>query len=265
MTTVERPARTLSERIQEVAESQLGRHEHGGANRGDCEPFQRFYGDFYVGLPWCGCFVGWVWGQVDPAWKALASPSTAIMCQIARQQNLISAPRPGAAFVICGTHTGLLHHDLGGGVWKTIEGNSGDAVNWKQRSLAGLVIYSPPGLADSAPAPDTIRYFIEDTASKRLYGGWAAAADRDRAMTTLARSLGHGLRPFRDPTHPQSPFFIEDPTETPRFYGGWASKAARNAAQQNLERKLGRKLRPFRRTLAADGTPAVADELGKVD
>ena len=61
MTTVKQPARTMSEHVLDIAESQVGRHEHGGANRGDCEIYQRFYGEFYVGKAWCGCFVGWVW------------------------------------------------------------------------------------------------------------------------------------------------------------------------------------------------------------
>jgi hypothetical protein len=258
---------TSSERVVETAESQLGRHEHGGANRGDCETYQNFYGSFSVGQPWCGCFVGWVWGQVDPAWKALASPSTAIMSTIAQSQKLTCAPCPGAAFVIPGVHTGLLHHDLGGGVWKTIEGNSGDAVGFRQRSLAGTVVYAPPGLADGAIStpPTTTWYFIEDPASKRVYGGWASAAARDQAFAALSKRLGHELRRFRDPAATAAPFFIEDPAETPRFYGGWTSKAARDHALDNLQRKLGRTLRPFSKAKAAAGTGAKADDLGKVD
>ena len=45
MTTVKQPARTMSEHVLDIAESQVGRHEHGGANRGDCEIYQRFWAD----------------------------------------------------------------------------------------------------------------------------------------------------------------------------------------------------------------------------
>lgn len=255
---------TLSQRVLEVAESQIGRHEYGGPNRGDCELYQRFYGEAYVGLPWCGDFVGWVWGQVNPDWKQLASPSTALMCTIAHDQGLVCSPRPGAAFVICGVHTGLLHHDLGGGVWKTIEGNSGDAVNWRQRSIGGYTVYSPPGLAPGPmPAPQETWYFIEDPGSVRIYGGWASRGARDRAQAALEARLGRHLRPFRDPSHPRAPYFVEDPAATPRFYGGWALRSGRDAALRNLGRRLGRSLRPFAQTRS----PAVpvADQLGKVD
>jgi hypothetical protein len=258
---------TLSQQVLEVAESQVGRHEYGGPNRGDCELYQRYYGEAYVGLPWCGDFVGWVWGQVNPDWKALASPSTGLMCQIAHDQGLTCEPRPGAAFVICGVHCGLLHHDLGGGVWKTIEGNSGDAVNWRQRALGGYTIYAPPGLSPAAmPTPDETWYFIEDPGSLRVYGGWDSFGARKRAKVRLEARLGHPLREFRDPANHNTPFFLEDPKATPRFYGGWAIQAARKRALQNLQRKLGRELRPFSQVRVASGNaPATADDLGKVD
>jgi len=211
--------------------------------------------------------VGWVWGQVDPEWKGLASPSTALMGDIARSKGLTCTPRPGAAFVIYGVHTGLLHHDLGGGIWKTIEGNSGDSVAWRQRDVAGTIVYAPPGLDDGAAAPalDETWYFIEDPASTRVFGGWVSAADRDRAQAVLEKRLGHALRRFRDPGNARAPYFVEDPTQTPRFYGGWSSKAARDAALKNLEQKLGRTLRPFSRTRPATRGTAAADDLGKVD
>src|SRR6476619_3040865 len=115
-----------------------------GSNRGPCEKYQSIYGQSYLGCFWCGCFVGWVWMQVDASWKSLASPATSIMCDIATGQGLECSPRPGAAFVICGTHTGLLHSPLGGGSWRTIEGNHSDQVSWGTRSLDGMTVYAPP-------------------------------------------------------------------------------------------------------------------------
>jgi hypothetical protein len=261
---------TLSEKILQVAESQLGVFESGGPNLGGCERYQDPWGSWMRGQPWCGAFVAWCWEQAGAEGMKLASPSTATMCDIAQGQGLTGPPRPGAAFVFCGKHTGLLHHDLGGGVWKTIEGNSGDAVNWRQRSFEGAVIYGPPGLeaaaaAPAAPATKTW-YFIEDLRSKRLYGGWASQESCDDAFKILDKRLKGKLRRFKDPTNPAAPFFIEDTSQTPRYYGGWTSKAARDEALKTLEKRLGHRLRAFsRKRPVAAPRAAAAQPMGKVD
>jgi hypothetical protein len=254
---------TLADQVIAVAESQIGVHESPmGSNRGGCEKYQLLYGQSYLGCLWCGCFQGWVWAQVDPSWKSLASPSTADACKIADEQGLHCPPSPGAAFVICGTHVGLLHSDLGGGSWRTIEGNHGDQVAWSTRALDGMTIYAPPGLGERGKPEQATWYFLQDTELKRAdgrrayYGGWSSSGARDERMATLETSLGHELRPFRD-DHFSSPFFIDNSFAIAEVYGGWSVKGSRDEARETLEARLGRPLRPFSETrdAAIGGVP----------
>jgi hypothetical protein len=255
---------TKAEQIISVAESQIGIHETS-PNRGPCEKFQTIYGEQYRGCEWCGCFVGWVWSQVDPSWKRLASPGTSIMCDIARDRDLECEPRPGAAFVICGTHTGLLHSHLGGDSWRTIEGNSSDQVRWGTRSVGGMTVYAPPELgaeAEAATPAQATWFFLQDarlveTKHQHAYfGGFASKDVRDQRLAELERSLGHELRPFRDNNFP-SPFFIDNSFAIAEVYGGWSDKAGRDASKAVLEERLGRSLRPFSETrnAAIGGAP----------
>lgn len=259
---------TLAQKIIKVAESQIGVHEYGGANRGGSERYQRPYGAWMVGQPWCATFVGWCWGQAGvPGWKNIATPSTGQNCSIARSRGLVCPPKPGAAFVMCGTHTGLLHHYLGNGVWKTIEGNSGDAVAWRSRSLGGLLIYAPPGMSGAVEPPRPVMetwFYLEDVAVKEYYGGWGSKSARDKAQRSLEKKLGFKLRPFRDDSNKKAPYFLQNPRVS-QFYGGWSSKKARASAKKQLEKKLKRKLREFseQRPSKREGSGR-PDALGKV-
>jgi hypothetical protein len=234
----------------DIAESQIGIHESPmGSNEGGCEKYQRPWGTWMVGEPWCGAFDAWVWEQAGMDGMGLASPSTATMCDIARSEGLICSPRMMAAFVICGTHCGLLHHSLGGSLWQTIEGNSNDQVRWVQRNISGFVIYAPPeiskGSAVVPPATQTW-YYLEDVHQKgiREFGGWSSQSARDKQLNGM-KDPGH-YRPFKRnyPTK-KSPYFFEDPSKDPRYYGGWTSKKSRDNAKPELEDRLGRNLRTF--------------------
>lgn len=256
---------TMGDRIVAFAESQVGvREDPLGSNTGGCEKYQKLYGDWYVGKAWCGCFVGWVWTSVNRSWKQLASPSTAVMCDIANARGLVIPPQPGAAFVICGVHTGIITDYIGQGIWRTVEGNSGDAVNIRQRSLAGLTIYGPPGLAkEYTPTKPPVKrnYWIEDPRQIRYYGGWGSAAVRDHQQRILEARLGKKLRKFKDPKR-SAPYMLED-VSVKQYYGPWSTKEARDSAGVTLRKRLGR-LRYFS-TEATATTVAVVDDLGKVD
>lgn len=241
--------RTVSDQVLAIAESQIGVREMPmGSNRGGSEKYQEIYGSFYVGLAWCGCFVGWVWSRVSTDWKALAHPATATMCDIARDQGLECEPTPGAAFVDCGTHTGLLHSDLGNGMWRTIDGNWGDQVAWATRDISGMTIYAPQGIGE-AQTPTTW-FFLQDVelAEKRMQhayaGGFASAAERNARMAELEGQLGHELRPFRDNRF-ERPFFIDNSHAIHEVYGGWVDQDARDRSRITLDERLGRRLRPF--------------------
>jgi hypothetical protein len=262
---------TFAERACDIAETQVGVHEFGGRNRGGCERYQRPWGSWMVGEPWCGAFVSWVWEQAGMDGMHVASPSVSVMCAIARSRNLICSPRPGAAFCICGVHTGLLQYYMGGGVWKTIEGNSGDQVAWRQRSLGGLVIYAPPEIARGATQvapPQVTWYYLEDLHQRgiREFGGWSSKKARNEQMAKKERELHRQLRPFmRRYPNRRTPYYFEDETKNERYYGGWKSKDARNDARKELQQKLGRRLRPFSVQRTLPRRAGADTSLGKTD
>lgn len=262
---------TYATKACDIAESQVGIREYGRPNRGGCEKYQKPWGSWMLGEPWCGAFVAWVWEQAGMDGMGLASPATATMCNIANSKRLTCSARPGAAFVICGTHTGLLMYNMGNGVWKCIEGNSGDAVAYRQRSLGGMTIYAPPqisgGAASTVPAETETWYYIEDVAMKgvREFGGWANKKSRDEVMNSKEKELNKQLRPFkREYPSKSNPYFFEDVSQPQRYYGGWLSKSGRDKSLKSLEKQHKREMRPFSVQKKMDSN-AQAESLGKVD
>lgn len=232
-----------------------------GSNRGPVERYQRAWADWMVGQPWCGAFLAWVYDRAGVDDAGLAHPSTAEMCRRARAAGAVGAPRPGAMIVWCGTHTELLVRDLGDGVWLCVGGNTGDAVRWTRRSVAGGTIVVPPAIARSATAPPRREYLLEDPRARPvLRGPWRRRAARDGALRALPTARRLRARPVR--TRRGRFAFLEGPR---RLYGPWGTAAARNAARRTLQRRLGRPLRPFSRVVAspAAAAGAGAPPLGK--
>lgn len=255
---------SLGEQIVDVARTQVGVIERPkGSNRGGSEVYQRLYGGFYVGLPWCGCFAGWVVEQVKDGTARYVSPSTAAMCVIASVNDLHVKPQPGAFFVICGTHTGIIARHISGSVWETIEGNSDDQVAVRQRDLRGTTIYGIPGIAKNyqPPVQTITEYWLEDLRALQFYGGWDQEESRTRAQKVLEDRLGHRLRAFNRKGH-KTPYWLEDLRET-QYYGPWAQEASREHAQAVLEKRLGHRLRAFNKTRIWGGEVPKPDDLGR--
>ena len=241
--------------VCDVAESQVGIHESPmGSNKGGCEKYQKPWGSWMIGQPWCGAFVAWCWEQVGLDGMKYADPSTATMCSHAGGYDLRCSPRPGAAIVNCGTHTGILQYDLGGGVWKGIDGNSSDQVRWTQWTIAGRTIYAPPEIksGEKPPPPTETWYYVEDVAMKgvREFGGWSSAKARDNELNSM-KNPGHYRKFKREYPSKETPYFFEDPSKPERYYGGWKNKAHRDDALKSLEKQYGREMRPFSRQRAA--------------
>jgi hypothetical protein len=261
---------SLAERIIRAAEGEVGVTEDPvGSNRGPrVEAYQAATHLAGSGWPWCGAFVAWTWqraGVERALAQRIASPSTALMCQTATREGLVCPPRPGAAVVWCGTHVELLHSPLGGGVWRTIGGNSGDAVTYRTRSIAGALVYGPAGLEDlGAPRAQEL-YWLEDVhAEYRVVGPWeerAWADTRWRALAAPARrrakivATGDGRFALR--------------IGEPRHYGPWLGPAGKTIrderARPALEARLGRRLRPYRTERMPAAPTAAAEALGKTD
>jgi hypothetical protein len=239
---------TYAQKVRDIAEGEIGVAENPkGSNRGGCEKYQKPWGSWMIGEPWCGAFVAFVWKQAGMDGMGLANPSTATMCNIANGEGLKCSPRMGAAGVDCGIHTWLLMYQVSGDVWKCIDGNSNDQVKWVQRDLSGYTIYAPPEI-EGGEKPTETWYYIEDVHQKgiREFGGWSSAKARDNVLKDT-KDPGHYRAFKREYPNPDAPYFFEDPTKSERYYGGWQSKDSRNAALVNLENQFGREMRPFSR------------------
>lgn len=266
---------TLAEKIIDYAEAQVGVTEVPmGSNRGPkVEHYQSETTLGGTGWPWCAAFVCdcWKHGGVDNA-KSIASPSTYQMCQYAKTNNLVCSPRAAAAIVWCSKHVEILHTSLGGGNWRCIGGNTGDAVRWTTRNVAGATIYAPPGLAESAvpdkPVFQTL-YWLEDLKPDfDVIGPWTARTPK--AALEAARKAKRDLPDKREAVAKvlrAGPGKFVLRVGQPPQYGPWRglkAEARRKDAKEILEERLGRKLRLWseRVRLAPESR---AEALGKVD
>jgi hypothetical protein len=254
-----------------VAEGEIGVVEVPiGSNRGP--RVEEYQASDYIpggGYAWCGTFYGWVLqrsGMDVREAQRYASPSTSLMCAIARGENLLCSPRPGAALVWCGTHVEMLHSPMGGPVWRTIGGNTGDGVRWRTRSVAGGLVYAPPGLEDiTAEVVAQPLYWLEDTRARaEAVGQWARRAWAEKALTKLdpeRRAMASVV------ARGNGGFSLR--IGEPRHYGPWvgaAGKAGRDErARPALEERLGRRLRPYRTERMPHANRVAAEALGKTD
>lgn len=259
---------TLAERILRVAEGEVGVVEVDGENRGP--RVAEYQAATYLpgtGWAWCGAFVCWVWqraGLERVTAQRIASPSVGLMCEVAERDGLVCSPRPGAAVAWCGIHVELLHSPMGDDVWRTIGGNTGDAVRYRTRALAGTCVFGPPGLEDMAPAigRDSLYWLEDPRAEYRVVGPWqerpwAEARWRDLQPDLRRRSsivaTGDGRFAIR--------------IGPPRRYGPWVGAAGKTIRDERarpvLERRLGRALRPYRTDRMPRASRVAAEALGK--
>lgn len=260
---------TLAERIVRALEAEVGvSEEPPGSNRG--ERVQTYQASTYLpgsGWAWCGALVSFAWQAAgierEVAWR-YASPSVALMCERARADGLTCPPRIGACIAWCGVHVETLVADLGGGVWRTIGGNTGDAVRYRTRAITpDVVVFGAPGLDEWVPAPTETLYWLEDVGAEyRVRGPWREKAwaeavwrgleadTRRRAKVVATGNGGFAVR-----------------IGEPRHYGPWIGEAgmrARDGVRAGLENRLGRRLRPYRTERLPKGAPEAAVEaLGK--
>ena len=210
-----------------------------------------------TGWPWCAAFVEWCWKAAGLD-TSICSPSTQTFADRARALGATGSPRPGAAFIIPGTHTGLLVASAGGNIWHTVEGNSGDAVSRRVRDLSGTYIAFPRGLA-AGPARRMLYWFDDPgaKATQRLLGPWKgkrglaaarkAAAARPRWEQPRVKRVG-----------PDRFGVLIGQRST---YGPWEDATARDAALRVIRKRTGRTLRPYSSPMSRERV--AADALGK--
>ena len=210
-----------------------------------------------TGWPWCSAFVQWVWEQAKIP-TAVCSASTDVFANRVRATGMTGAPRPGAAFIIPGVHTGLIVALAGGSNAYTCEGNSGDQVARRVRDISGCVIAVPKELRDTPPVPHL--YWFEDKAAKStqaLLGPWrgkrglAKARAVAKAQPRWKQARVKEVRPGRYGVL----------TGQRSLYGPWPTKAQRDAAMRVIHTRVNRPLRPY--ATVAPVERASAEALGK--
>jgi hypothetical protein len=245
------------------AGSYLGAHEGAPNRSGDpiVDECQKFFG--LQGVPWCGCFVGYVIAHsgADDKYKANAKavcdPSTAAMVSKAKAKGWLhpgtGQAKPGDLFIISGTHVGFVNSVPDAKTFWTIEGNHQDGVGSCLRAWSdGWQIISIPGVGNPGPSATVDGYGFDDTRVK-LYGGWPTAAARDDQMHRFAAAnpdkWTQAVRVQRD-----SPFaFRAGPTGTYSHwqFGPWlyeTGKATRDAQMKKYETANKITARPWRKT-----------------
>ena len=151
---------SIAEKVVEIAEDELGVTEVPlGSNRGPrVQQYQQSTILGGTGWAWCAAFVEWVWEKAGLE-DHPANPSTFWFCKRAESRGEFGPPRVGGAIIWCGTHVGLVVA-VGDGIVHTIEGNSGDRVTRRVRSISGARFINPKGLG--AADPSEVRYWLED-------------------------------------------------------------------------------------------------------
>lgn len=252
---------TKGDEVVQVALGEVGVQEQppgSGSNSGPrIREYQASTDLGGTGWPWCGAFVQWVWERAKVSTKA-CSASTQVFSDRAQAMGMTGAPRPGAAFVIPGVHTGLLVASAGGSTWHTCEGNSGDMVARRVRNISGCVIVVPKELATTPPRPHL--YWFEDAGAKksqRLLGPWRGKRGLQKAKD-VARKQPRALKP-RVKNLPRNRYGVLVGERS--LYGPWPTKAQRDAAMRVIHNRVNRPLRPY--STVAPVERASADALGK--
>lgn len=126
----------------------------------------------------------------------LAHPSTWFMYDIARKQGqLRPEPVPGG-FIIwtpgAQGHVEIAVNRIGPGVWRTIGGNTGDAVREHNRSIAGAYFSAPSALSEVAKPTWRTEYGWQDfDAEPVMHGPWATEAYRERGVAAWVAKHGN--------------------------------------------------------------------------
>ena len=249
MTPNERVVATAA-RYVGVREKPDGSNDDGG---GWITKIERYWSMRYE--PWCGMAAS-AWLR-EAGVTDVSHPATSEICRKGREKGWVTnTPVPGALIVWCGTHVGMLVSQVSPGVWNTIEGNSGNQVARRVRSLEGATLVVSPELRHAQPSIERVYYLEDPHVTPKLYGPWTTRQGREKAIAALSpanRRLARRVKLGRKYAF----------TLGRRVYGPWLDKDSRQEAERVLERRLGRQLRPFSRVRTATGTAAAPEALGQ--
>ena len=257
------------------ASKYLGQRE-GAANRSGgaiVDACQRHFG--LTGVPWCGCFVGFVASRVGfEPFRQIGHPAVAVTHARATERGWVKAggatTPPGSLFLIAGKHIGFVL-ESSSRYFRTVEGNAGNACASLTRAWSdGWQAVVAPGLGTSSPAERQAFGFEDITNTPKRFGPWADKAGRDRVMADYAAANPNRYtRAIRVPVSDGPAFAFESgPKPAPAVYrfGPWADKAGRDRVMAAWERSTGRKARPFRTLVpVADSLTPTVGGIGEVN
>lgn len=249
------------EKVAKVALGEVGTTESPpGSNSGmKVRAYQMSTSFGGTGWPWCGAFVSWCYKMAHCPDDNLTSAATAVTYELAKQKGaIISTPKVGAMICWPGVHIGIIVENLGGGLVRTVEGNSGDAVSIRTRNIhdGTCVIIAPKAIRSEQNAPAPRMYYIERlNASPKLLGPWLTKNSRDKAYNKLPPALKKTARKVRTKKNKYALLVGQR-----RILGPWADKKSRDNALKVLTAR-GEKVRPYS-VVSKNGA---ADALGKTN
>lgn len=249
------------EKVAKIALGEVGTAEYPpGSNSGTKVRAYQMSTDLGgTGWPWCGAFVSWCYKMAHCPDDGLTSASTAVTYERAKAKGaIIKTPKVGAMICWPGTHIGLIVENLGGGLVRTVEGNSGDAVSVRTRNIHDgvCVLIAPQAIRNEQDAPAPRMYYIERVnASPKLLGPWRTVASRDRAYSKLPLALKKTARKVRTKNNKYALLVGQR-----RILGPWADKKSRDNALRVLTAR-GEKVRPY----SVSAKSSTADALGKTN
>jgi hypothetical protein len=249
---------TLADRIVAVCTAEIGVAEVPlGSNTGprvlEYQASTSYAKTQRTGWPWCDAFYKWVQDQAAPGKPNAGSASTAVSCQIARQNGwLTTTPKVGCGIIWCGTHVGIVV-GIGDGVVYTIEGNSGDKVTPHTRAIAGAQFIVPDWL-DEVVKPPRLYWIYDPGASYVIRGPWAKLKSAEKQKACLKEALQRRATVLRTGDGK----YVLRIGEPPRR-GPFLDPAKRDDVLERLEKTLGRKLVP--RSTVSKENPATAAPL----
>jgi hypothetical protein len=166
------------------------------------------------------------------------SAGTAYTAERGRRLGLaVSDPRdihPGALWIDAPRHGGLIREYLGGGLVATVEGNVNNGIYTRTRSISGVTILSPAGLADGEAPPQGrpgTEWWLEDVRARGkqfILGRYQREAYARNATRILNRRPSTAASWPRVQRSGSAWVVIGGPL---RYYGPWRTKAAQQHAK----------------------------------
>lgn len=147
-------------------------------------------------VPWCGTSSDAAYAEAKVDDGALGSPSTWQIVENGRREGrLRDKPVPGCYIVwrpgVSG-HVEIAVRALTTTAWRTIGGNTGDAVREHDRYIIGAFFVVPKALEEKpAPVFKTYYWWEDPKARPEMHGPWATISARDKAARLWVERNGN--------------------------------------------------------------------------